>query len=128
MIVYKVVMRFIRKETIVTTIFNKELKDDDTIKTVFDNLHSHAADFSIIMKKYMSYQDDYFNISFEKARVTKVNDDKTFNMLVFKKGVKTTMRNVHFSDVVEISTTTRKHNILDKDDALTRWEILDFHS
>ena len=118
-------MRFIRKEHIVTTIFNKELEDEETIKTVFDNLHSHAVDFAVIIKKYISYQEDYFNITFERARVTKVNDDNTFNMLVFKRGTKTTMRNVPFSDVVEISATTRKHNILDVDDALTRWEILD---
>jgi hypothetical protein len=49
-------------------------------------------------------------------------------MLVFKKGTKTTMKNVNFSDVVEISATTRKHNILDVEDALTRWEILDLSS
>ena len=118
-------MRFIRKQHIVTTIFNKELSDDETIRLVFTNLHSHAIDFSIIMKKYLSYQEDYFNITFEKARILKVNEDNTFDMLAFKKGVKTRMRNVHFSDVVEISATTRKHNILDVDDALTRWEILD---
>ena len=118
-------MRFIRKEHIVTTIFNKELEDEETIRTVFTNLHSHAIDFSVIIKKYLPYQEDYFNITFEKARVLKVNDDDTFNMLVFKKGTKTTMKDVHFSDVVEISATTRKHNILDVDDALTRWEILD---
>jgi hypothetical protein len=119
-------MRFIRKEHIVTTIFNKELKDSETIMIVFNNLYSNSVDFSIIIKKYMSYQEDYFNISFEKARITQVNDDDTFNMLVFKKGIKTTMKNVNFSDVVEISATTRKHNILDKNDALTRWEILDY--
>jgi len=119
-------MRFIRKEHIVTTIFDKVLTNEDTIMLVINNLHSHAAEFSIIMKKYMSYQDDYFNITFDKARIVKVNEDKTFNMLVFKKGTKTTMKNVHFSDVVEISTATRKHSILDREDALTRWQILDY--
>ena len=119
-------MRFIRKEHIVTTIFNKELTDNETILTVFNNLYSHAVDFSIIIKKFMTYQEDSFNITFEKARITKVNDDSTFDMLIFKRGTKTTMKNVRFSDVVEINTTTRKHNICDKNDALTRWEILDF--
>jgi len=118
-------MRFIRKEHIVTTIFDKVLSDEEMIMTVINNLHIHAVDFSIIMKKYLSYQEDYFNITFEKARIIKVNDDNTFDMLVFKKGIKTTMKNVHFSDVVEISATTKKHNILDVDDAWTRWQILD---
>ena len=101
------------------------MEDDETIKMIFTNLHSYAVDFAVIIKKYLSYQEDYFNITFERARVIKVNDDNTFDMLVFKKGTKTTMKNVHFSDVVEISATTRKHNICDSDDALTRWEILD---
>jgi hypothetical protein len=119
-------MRFIRKKHIVTTIFNKEIEDEETNKLVFTNLHSHAVDFSIIIKKYLPYQEDYFNISFEKAIVIKVNDDNTFNMLVFKKGIKTTMKNVPFSDVVEVIAITKKHNILDKNDALSRSEILDF--
>jgi len=119
-------MRFIRKEHIVTTIFNKEIEDEETNRLVFTNLHSYAVDFSIIVKKYLSYQEDYFNITFEKARVTKVNDDNTFDMLVFKKGTKTMMRDVPFSDVVEINATTKKHNILDKDKVLSRSEILDF--
>ena len=121
-------MRFIRKEHIVTTIFNKEVKEEKNIRTVFINLHSHAVDFSIIMKKYLPYQEDYFNIIFDKARVIKVNEDSTFDMLVFKKGTKTTMRNVKFSDVVEVSSTTRKHNILDQDESLSRFDILDYSS
>lgn len=121
-------MRFIRKEHIVTTIFNKEIEDEETIRIVFANLYSHAVDFSVILKKYLPYQEDYFNITFEKARILKVNDDDTFNMLVFKKGIKTTMKNVQFSDVVEINATTKKHNILDKNKTLSRSEILDFSS
>lgn len=118
-------MRFIRKEHIVTTIFNKELSDEETIRTVFTNLYSHNVNFSIIIKKFIPYQQEYFNINFEKARIKKVYDDNTFDMLAFKKGIKTTMKKVPFSDVVEINASTRRHQIINTDDALTRWEILD---
>ena len=119
-------MRLIRKEQIVTTIFDKVLEDEDTIRTVFTNLHSHSVDFSITIKKNLSYQEESFNISYEKVIITQLNDNDTFNMIVVKKGIKTTMKNINFSDVVEINAMTRKHNILDVDDALTRWEILDY--
>lgn len=118
-------MRFIRKEHIVTTIFNKELSDEETIRTVFINLYSHSISFSVTIKKFMPYQQEYFNINFEKARIRKICDDSTFDMIAFKKGIKTTMKKIPFSDVVEINVTTRKNQIIDADDALTRWEILD---
>ena len=120
-------MRFIRKEHIVTTIFNKELSDEETIRTVFTNLHSHSISFSVMVKKFMPYQQDYFNINFEKARVQKVYEDDTFDMVAFKKGIQVTMKKLPFSSVVEIETTTKKHQILDADDALTRWELLNFN-
>ena len=56
-------MRFIRKEYIVTTIFNKELTVKDEILTVFTNLFDHRINFSMIMKKYMPLQCDFFNIN-----------------------------------------------------------------
>ena len=119
-------MRFIRKEFIETTIFNKELTDDVSIRTVFENLFSHNIDFSITIKKYLTYQCEYFNLNFEKARIKAVYDDNTLDLLTLKKGVKTVMNKVPFSEVVEVFATTKKHNIIDVDDTRTRWEILDF--
>ena len=116
-------MRFIRQEHIITTIFNKDLKDDEDINNVFNNLYKYAVDFSIVIKK----EDSFLNICFEKVRVLKINDDSTFDMLVTKDAAKIIMRNVRFLDIVEILAETKKHNILDTDDALTRWEILDLH-
>ena len=118
-------MRFIRREQVVTTIFNKELSDEETIRNVFNNLFSHNIDFSMTMKKYMLHQQDYFNMSFEQVRVRAVNNDDTLDLLAIKNGIKTTMRNVAFSDIIEVNATTRKHKILDVDDDLTRWDILD---
>ncbi|MHA1470341.1 MAG: hypothetical protein ACTSSP_07240 [Candidatus Asgardarchaeia archaeon] len=118
-------MRFIRREHIVTTIFNKELSDIDTIKIVFKNLYDHRIEFSMTMKKWLPHQEDFFNLDFEKVRVLKIYEDQTLDLLAFKKGVKTTMKRVPFAHVVEINATTKKHKILDIDDDITRWDILD---
>ena len=118
-------MRFVRKEFIVTTIFNKELTDKEEILLVFNNLLNERIEFSLIMRKYMPIQADYFNMNFEKARVKKVNENDTLDLLAFKKGVKTSMKSVPFNDIIEINATTTKHKILDVDSDVERWDLLD---
>jgi len=118
-------MKFIRKEQIITTIFNKELTDPDEILIVFKNLLNHGIEFSMIMKKFMYHQQDYFNMSFEKVRIKKINEDDTLDLLTFKKGIKTSMTKVPFDHVVEVNATTMKNKILDVDSSTTRFELLD---
>jgi len=118
-------MKFIRKEFIVTTIFDKELTEKDEILIVLNNLLKERVDFSIIMKKFMPYQQDYFNMSFERVRVKKVYEDETVDLLAFKKGVKTSMKKVPICDLVEIEAITKKHRILDVDSDCDRFDILD---
>ena len=118
-------MKFIRKEFIVTTVFNKELTEKDEILIVFNNLLNERIEFSMIMKKFMNYQNDYFNLSFEKVRVIKIYDDDTIDLLAFKKGVKTSMKKVSIDDIVEVKAITKKHKILDVDSDINRFDILD---
>ena len=119
-------MRFIRKEHIITTIFNKELLDNKTIRTVFENLKSHNVSFSMTMKKISPYQNDYFNLNFEEVRIKVVHDNDTLDLFAVKKGVRKVMKNVSFSDIIEVNTITKKHKIIDVDDDLTRFDILDY--
>ncbi len=118
-------MRFTRKKQITTTIFNKELSNVETIRMVFSNMHSHGVEFSMIMRKFMPSEYDYINLSFEQVRIKSINDDGTLDLLTFKKGIKTTMRNIPLSNISEVNVITRQYAIIDVDDALTRWEILD---
>lgn len=118
-------MKFIRKKQITTTIFNKELSDAETIRMVFSDMHSHGVEFSMTMKKFVPSEYDYIDLSFEQVRIKSINDDGTLDLLTFKKGVKTTMRNVLLSNISEVNVITRQYAIIDVDDALTRWEILD---
>ena len=118
-------MRFVRKEHIVTTIFNKELTEADEIRTVFKNLFDYRIDFSMIMKKYISSSYDFTNMSFEKVRIKKIYEDDILDLIVFKNGVKTTMKKVSYEDIVEVNATTTKHKILDVDSDVSRWDLLD---
>ena len=118
-------MRFIRKEYIITTIFNKDLTEEDEIKTVFNNLYKYKIDFTMTMRKHMPMQGDYFNINFEKVRIKKVNDDNTLDLIAFKKGIKTTMGQVPFSDIIEMNATTVKNKVLDATSEVSRFDLLD---
>ena len=121
-------MRFIRKEHIVTTIFNKELSDVDdveAIRTVFNNLYDHRIEFTLIIRKMQYHIHEYMKFVFEKVRILKLHENNAVDFLVIKKGTKTRMKNIPFSNIVEVSATTRKHKILDVDDDVTRWDLLD---
>ena len=118
-------MKFIRKEFIVTTIFDKELTEQDDISVVFHNLLKERIEFSLIMKKFMTHQQDYFNMSFEKVKVKKINEDNTVDLLAFKNGIKTFMKKVKISDIIEIKAITKKYKILDVDSDCDRFDILD---
>lgn len=119
-------MKFIRKEYIIRTAFNRELTEKDEILTVLKNLLNERVDFSLIMRKYMPHQQDYFNMNFERVRVMKIyEEDETVDILAFKKGIKTSMKKVKISDLVTIETTTKKHKILDVVSDLDRFDILD---
>ena len=119
-------MRFIRKEFIVTTIFNKDLTDEEEILTVFTNLFNERIEFSLIMRKYMPINYDFFKMNFEKVRIEKIyEEDKRLDLIAFKKGMKTSMKGVSFDDIVEIDATTTKHKILDIDSDHDRFDILD---
>lgn len=118
-------MKFIRKEFIVTTIFDKELTEKDDILIVLKNLLNERIDFSMTIRKYMPQQQDYFNINFEKVRVKKIYDDDTVDLLAFKKGVKTSMKKISIDDLITIEATTKKYKILDVISDVSRFDILD---
>ena len=118
-------MRFIRKEHIITTIFNKELTEEEDIKTVLNNLYKYRIDFSLEMRKFMPHQHDYFRINFETVKIKKINENKTLDLIVFKNGIKTILTQVPFLDIVEIKAITIKNKILDIDSDVTRFDFLD---
>jgi len=118
-------MRFIRKEHIVTTIFNEEISEDETIKTVFSNLYKHRIEFSMTIKKYFGAYHDYKPLYHEKVRIKKIYDDNTVDFTVFKGSSLLSLKKIHFSDIVEINATTKKNKILDVADEVSRFDILD---
>ena len=118
-------MRFIRREQITTTLFNKDITDEESIKSVFINLHSKNIDFSMTIQKLNIYGNNYTNLNFDNVRITKINEDNSFDMIFFKNNIKTSMKNIFFSDVVEINSIVKKNKILESNSSGTRWEIMD---
>jgi hypothetical protein len=119
-------MKFIRKEFIVTTVFDKELTERDEILIVLKNLLAERVDFSMTIKKYMPQQQDYFSINFEKVRVKKVyEEDYTVDLLAFKKGVKTSMKKASIDLIVSVEAITKKYRIMDVVSDIDRFDILD---
>jgi len=117
-------MRFTRKEHLITTVFNKDLTDEVEIASVFNNLNKHKIEFSVIIKKYSAVDYDYKNISFDKIRIKKI-ENQTVDLIVFKSGAKMHMKNIPFDDFVEINVVTKKNRIIDQDNDLSRFDILD---
>jgi hypothetical protein len=118
-------MKFIRREKIITTVFNKELTEEEDIQTVFKNLNEYKMEFSLIVRKFLPQQYDYINTSFNTVKIKKVYEDDTVDFISFKNGSHIVMKKIPFSDVVEINVTTVKHKILDIDSDVTRFDLLD---
>jgi hypothetical protein len=118
-------MKFVRKECIVTTIFDKQITERDEVLLILNNLLEERIDFSMTMRKYYPDDSDYFVTNFKRVRVKKINEDDTVDFLSFKGGSNTKLKNVPFSDVEEINATTSKHRILDVDSDHDRFDILD---
>ena len=117
-------MKFIRKEYIITTIFDKELTKEEEIKIVFDNLYAHRIEFSMIVKKVTPSYDD-FKMTHERVRILKLYDDKTCDLMILKKGANMSMKKVPFADIIEINAVTKKYRILDVDSDVNKIDLLD---
>jgi len=119
-------MRFIKKEHIITTVFNKDVESSETIRVIFNNLHKYQVEFSVILRKFFQADYDYRNTTYDKVRVVRLHDeDDAIDILVLNKSTVTNMNNIAFSDIVEVKAITMKNHILDVCDDLTRWDILD---
>ncbi len=118
-------MRFIRKEQIVTTIFNKDVEDNETISIIFTNLNKHNVNFSMVTRKLLPNCNDYINLTFDNVKVKKINEDNSLDFIAFKNGVQTILKNILFENILEINATTYKHQILNSYVDITRWDLLD---
>jgi hypothetical protein len=117
-------MKFIRREHTITTIFDKELTEEEDIQIVLKNLYDHRIEFSMDMKKYEPANYNYVRMHFEKVRIKKIHDDKSLDLIVFKSG-STVKMSVLFEDIVEVNATTKKYKVLDVSLDVTRWDLLD---
>lgn len=119
-------MKFIRREQITTTLFDKEISDESDMNVVFEGLYSKNIDFSMIIKKLNINNNDYQSLSFDNVRITKINkENKTIDIIFFKNNIKTVMKNISIFDVSEINSIIKKHKSISVNNSGTRWEIMD---
>jgi len=117
-------MRFIRQEHITTTICDKKLSDIEIIKTLLENLMKSRLDFSLTIKKHFQSDYGYRTVNYEKARIKKVNET-TIDFLIFTQSATTKIKNINFTDVVEIFAITKKSEILKKHPDISRFGLMD---
>jgi hypothetical protein len=122
-------MRLIRKETITTTIFNREINDDETIESVLVKLLTRKVDFSLVIRKFFASEYDYRKMEYPKARVKAISGtDRQVDFYVFSRGTVTTFPKVSYDDIVEINANTTKTKILETVEDVTRWDLLDIEA
>lgn len=117
-------MRFIRQEHLVTTICNKKLTDLDDIKTLLYNIKKASIEFSLVVNKesHNNYYDQQF--SYEKVKIKKVNET-TVDFMIFNKSAITNLKEIEFTNILEISAITKKNRILDYKSNVSRHDLLD---
>ena len=117
-------MRFIRKEHIITTICNEEVSETDVINSLLNNIKNNRIEFSLTLRKYFSSIYDTKDIRYDKVRVKSVGENIA-SFIVFDNNSKTNIKNISFSDIVEISAITTVDKIFKIKPDLTRWDIID---
>jgi len=117
-------MRFIRREQVTTTICNEDVTEEDVVKSVLENLKSNRIEFSLTVKKYFDSMNDFREMQYSKVRVKDVEDAEA-DFIVFDRSATTHLKEVHFSDIVQIKALTTADKILSTKLDLTRWDFLD---
>ena len=117
-------MKFIRKEKIITTIIDEEISEVKEQEIIFNNLCNSKIKCSITIKQ-PHYDGDYTTIEFPSAIITKVNDNNTLDLFVFKKSGTMKIRGTSFNDIKEIKAITIKNSIYTPNSDITRFELLD---
>ena len=120
-------MRFIREERIITTICNEVVSDKETIVSLLNNLKKSRIEFSLIIKKFFGANTGYRRIEYNKVRVDKVKEELA-DFLVLDKKCITHVKNIPFSEILEISAITTIDKILKVEPDITKWELLDIES
>lgn len=119
-------MRFIRRETTITTMYDKEVTDEDVLSVIFSSLLNHKVEFSFVLKKHFDSEYSYRKIEYDKARIKSYNKENgVVDIIVFNGSSLTTMKNILCSDILEINATNVKNNIIDTVDDITRGDLLD---
>lgn len=106
-------MRFIRQEEIITTICNKEVKEEEHIVRLLEKLKEEALYFALTIRKM--YHSDYNDhiMTYSKVKVKKVDSEKlSADFYVYRDTSLAIMNNISFDEISEIFALTKKNDLL----------------
>ena len=106
-------MRFIRQEEIITTICNKEVKEEEHIVRLLEKLKEEGLYFTLTIRKM--YHSDYSDhiITYSKVKVKEVDSEKlTADFYAYRETSLSIMKKISFDDISEIFALTKKNNLL----------------
>lgn len=115
-------MRFIRKEVITTTAENKEINDEEIIKSLFQTIKENQYDSKII------FQDENENIPtvFNKSRIDNVDLEKMlFDATLINKTNSIKRRNIKMSSVIHLEIIVNSSDIFLKKKEISKSDILE---
>ena len=117
-------MRIIRKQKVLTTIFDKDINDAETIIIALTNFINQHIEFFLSIRQPRS--DGYYTIiNYEKVRVKSIGSDGKVDFVVVGTNATTFLRNISFNNIETIEAITSKNNILESFEEPTRWDFLD---
>ena len=117
-------MRFIRQQQTITTVCNEEVIEQESIVELLNNLLKSQLEFSLILRKEFKSDYVYRNITYDKARVKKVNED-TVDFLILSKNAISNIKSIGFNEIVEIFALTKKSDIFKSSSKVSRFDLMD---
>lgn len=113
-------MRYVRRELVITDVCDEEIKDVETIKSLFETMHKEQSDASIM---YYSKPGEV-PMAYERVRVSAVGE-KSVDLQIFRGGSVLKARNIPFDQFVEVKVTSSRLDKFLKRNSGDRLRFLD---
>ena len=111
-------MRYIRKQIVITTVDDVDLRDKPVIVKLLQNICESSVDINI------SYSKSGVLRTYDKCRIVKVNDDSIDIKAFYNKGI-VNDTNIALNDIMSIVMQTYKNAIKVGDEQINNFSFLD---
>ena len=112
-------MRYIRKQIVEKTISEDDLQDKEVILELLKNIKKASTDIII---EYRTKSDRIKK--YDKVRIKKVTED-TIDIIVFFKSASSNEKDISIDNIISITLTTSRHNIVAGQEKISKHAFLD---